>query len=545
MANQGKAQIIPIFLSLILGISSFIGCGTPGQLVGGPRDSIAPKVLKMRPENFKTNFNAEKIEIEFDEYFKIENEAKEFSVSPEFERQPTLKVRKKILEVSFQDTLEKNTTYTLNFGKSIADINEGNYIKNFTYVFATGPKLDSLGLSGRVTNAMTGAPEIEAVVMIFPLGRDTIFGKKKASIYTTTDSSGNYSLKNLRADTYKIYAIKEKSSDKIYQQATDEVGFLKDSVVLNENKTDINLKVFKEDALIFRVTDRKLNSDGSIFMAFNQRLKKPTIRVIEPAGLDENKLLRFNSTNDSLKLWLKDLSFDSTKVTISDEGKVLDTIKFSRGKKETYTRNVNATDNLEGNLLNPNKPLKLTFNFPIEKLDATKITLTEDSVSKSGLLIEKDTSDFLSYVVRYPWIAKRTYEIKFGAGAFTAIFDAKNKEFVRSFDLSSRDNYGTLQLKVAVTEPKNQYILQVIDENDGLISSSTFQKDTTVRFTNYRAGKYFVRVIYDTNKNGKWDTGSVKEGRQPEKVYNEPKELSIKANWDRNEAITIPKEPAI
>ena len=234
MANQSKAQIIPIFLSLILGISSFIGCGTPGQLVGGPRDSIAPKVLKMRPENFKTNFNAEKIEIEFDEYFKIENEAKEFSVSPEFERQPTLKVRKKILEVSFQDSLEKNTTYTLNFGKSIADINEGNYIKNFTYVFATGPKLDSLGLSGRVTNAMTGAPEIEAVVMIFPLGRDTIFGKKKASIYTTTDSSGNYSLKNLRADTYKIYAIKEKSSDKIYQQATDEVGFLKDSVVLNE-----------------------------------------------------------------------------------------------------------------------------------------------------------------------------------------------------------------------------------------------------------------------------------------------------------------------
>jgi len=544
MANQGKAQIIPIFLTLILGISSFIGCGTPGQLVGGPRDSIAPKVLKMRPENYKTNFNAEKIEIEFDEYFKIENEAKEFSVSPEFERQPTLKVRKKILEVSFQDSLEKNTTYTLNFGKAIADINEGNHIKNFTYVFSTGPKLDSLGLSGMVTNSMTGQPEIEAVVMIFPLARDTVFGKKKASIYTTTDSSGNYQLKNLRADTYKIYALKEKSSDKIYQQATDEVGFLKDSVVLNENKTNINLKVFKEDALIFRVTDRKLNNDGSIFLAFNQRLKKPSIRVIEPAGLDENKLLKFNSTNDSLRLWLKDLSFDSTKVAIFDEGKVLDTVKFSRGKKESYTRNVNSSDNLEGNLLNPNKPLKLTFNFPIEKLDAAKITLTEDSVSRSGLIIEKDTSDFLSYLVRYPWIAKRTYEIKFGAGAFTAIFDAKNKEFVRSFELSSRDNYGTLQLKVAITEPKNQYILQVIDENDGLISSSTFQKDTTVRFTNYRAGKYFVRVIYDTNKNGKWDTGSVKEGRQPEKVYNEPKELSIKANWDRNEAITIPKEPS-
>ena len=544
MANQGKAQIIPIFLSVILGISSFIGCGTPGQLVGGPRDSIAPKVLKMSPENFKTNFNAEKIEIEFDEYFKIENEAKEFSVSPEFERQPTLKVRKKVLEVSFQDTLEKNTTYTLNFGKSIADINEGNHIKNFTYVFATGPVLDSLSLSGKVTNALTGAPELEAVVMIFPLDRDTVWGKKKASIYTTTDSSGNYQLKNLRADTYKIYALKEKSSDKIYQQATDEVGFLKDSVVLDGDKKDINLQVFKEDATVFRVTDRKLNADGSIFIAVNQRLKKPSIRVIEPAGLDENKLVKFNSTNDSLRLWLKDLSFDSTKVAIYDEEKGLDTIKFSRGKKETYTRNLNASDNLEGNLLNPNKPLKLTFNFPIEKMDASKIVLTEDSVARSGLIVEKDTSDFLSYLVRYPWIAKRNYEITFGAGAFTAIFNTLNKEFVRSFDLSSKDNYGTLQLKVAITEPKNQYILQVIDENEGIISSSTFQKDTTVVFNNYRAGRYFVRIVYDTNKNGKWDTGSVAEGKQPEKVYNEPKELSIKANWDRNETITIPKEPA-
>ncbi|WP_432709665.1 Ig-like domain-containing protein [Pedobacter sp.] len=544
MAKQGIAQIIPIFLSVILGISSFIGCGTPGQLVGGPRDSIAPKVIKMTPPDFTTNFKGDKIEIQFDEYFKIQNEAKEFSVSPEFERQPTLKVKKKVLEISFQDTLEKNTTYTLNFGKSISDINEGNYIKNFTYVFSTGPELDSLSISGQVTNALTGAPEIEAVVMIFPVARDTLWGNKKASIYTTTDSSGNYQLKNLRAGTYKIYALQEKNSDKIYQQPTDEVAFLKDTIDLEGDRKNVNLKIFKEDATVFRVTDRKLNADGSIFIAVNQKLKKPSIRIIEPPGLDENKLVKFNATNDSLKLWLKDLSFDSTKVAIYDEGKALDTIKFTRGKRETYTRNLNANDNLEGNLLNPNKALKLTFNFPIEQVDPSKIVLTEDSVVKSGLIVEKDTSDFLSYLVRYPWIAKRTYELKFGAGAFTAIFNTKNKEFIRSFELANKDNYGTLQLKVLITDPKNQYILQVIDENDGVISSSTFQKDTTLVFNNYRAGKYFVRVIYDTNNNGKWDTGSVAEGRQPEKVYNEPKELSIKANWDRNETITIPKEPA-
>uniref|UniRef100_UPI003D7F4A45 Ig-like domain-containing protein n=1 Tax=Pedobacter sp. TaxID=1411316 RepID=UPI003D7F4A45 len=535
--------IIPVFSSLILAASLFFGCGTPGQLTGGPRDSIAPKVLKMTPQNLQTNFHGDKIEIEFDEYFKINNQAKEFSVSPEFAIQPILKVKKKVLEISFQDTLEKNTTYTINFGKSIADINENNYIQNFTYVFSTGPKLDSLSISGKVTNSLTGLPEKEAVVMILPLNRDTLFGKKKASIYTTTDSSGNYQLNNLRKDTYKVYALKEQSSDKIYQQATDEVGFRKEPLVLDANKKNIDIQIFKEDAVLFRIVDRKFNDDGSIFMSFNKQLKKPSVSIIDPKNLDAGKLVKFNATNDSLKLWLNELNFDSTKVVILDSGKPLDTVKFTRGKKDTYKRNIIATDNLEGSFLNPNRPLKLTFNLPIVSVDATKITMMEDSVTKTGFILEKDTSDFLSYYIRYPWIAKREYELKFAAGAITGIFKSTNKEFLKSFELNSKDNYGTLQLKVVTPTPNKQYLLQVIDENKNLISSSTFQKDTTVKFSNYKAGKYFVRIIYDTNKNGKWDTGSVAKGVQPEKIYNEPKELSIKANWDRNETITIPKEP--
>ena len=543
MTKKGIVLIVPVFLSLILVMSLFYGCGTQGQLSGGPRDSIPPKVLKMMPENLQTNFKGDKVEIEFDEYFKLVNEAKEFSVSPEFELQPILKVKKKVLEISFQDTLEKNTTYTLNFGKGIADINESNAIKNFTYVFATGPKLDSLSISGKVINSTTGLPEIEAVVMIFPKERDTLFGKKKALIYTTTDSSGNYQLRNLKKDSYKIYAIKEQSSDKIYQQATDEVGFLEAPLVLDSNLRNVNLQIFKEDANIFRAVDRKLNDDGSISMSLNQKLKKPAVKIIEPENLDKDKLVKFNATNDSLKIWLKDMSFDSIKVAILDSGKALDTLKFTRGKKDTYKRTLIATDNLEGILLNPNRPLKLTFNLPIESVDASKITLTQDSVVKTGLTLEKDTADFLSYYVHYPWLAKRKYEIKFGGNAFTGIFKSTNKEFEKNFELAGKDNYGTLQLKVVTPELQKHYILQVIDENKNLVSTSIIQKDTTVKFSNYKAGRYWVRIVYDTNKNGKWDTGNVVKKMQPEKIYNEPKELSIKANWDRNETITIPKEP--
>ncbi|MFD0940337.1 Ig-like domain-containing domain [Pedobacter boryungensis] len=527
---------------LILIIALIYGCASIRTPEGGPKDTKPPKVLKMDPKNITTNFKSKKITIEFDEYIKLQNEFKEFSISPEQERPPILKgSNTKKLEITLQDSLEKNTTYTLNFGKSIADITEGNALKNFTYVFATGPTLDSLSISGNVKNALTGQPEIETIVFILPLSRDSLFGKKKPSIYTTTDSSGNYKLNNLKKDTYKIYALHEKGGDKIYQQNSDEVGFVKAPLVLDRNLDSVNLMVFKELASEFRILDRKLNTDGSISMNFNQQLRKPEIAVIEPIAVDANKKVRFNKTNDSVKIWLNDLSFDSVKIAIKDEGKSLDTVKFTRGKKDTYTRNIQAGDNLEGNLLNPYKDLKLHFNFPIDKIDLTKVTLLEDSILRTGLTLIKDSLDFLTYNVKYTWKPKEEYILKLADGALTGIFNSKNKDITKTFKLGNDDDYGTLILSVEVPDTSKNYILQIVNEKkEVVISSERIYKNTTVTFNKYRAGIYFARIIYDENKNGIWDTGNVKQGFQPEKIWYAPLELSIKANWDRKEKLIIP-----
>ena len=527
---------------LILIIFVIFGCASIQTPQGGPRDDKPPEILSMLPKNLTTNFTSKKIVIEFDEYFKIENEVKEFSISPELNVAPTLKVKQKRLEITFTDTLEKNTTYTLNFGKAIADINEGNAIKNLTYVFATGPNLDSLSIKGRVTNTKTGKPELDAIAFILPINRDTLLGKGKPSIYTRTDSNGYYALNNLKKDIYRVYALKETNGDKTYQQPTDEIGFVKDSIELTKNLDSVNIQLFKEDALNFRILDRKLDKDGSINFSFNQKLKKPEVIVLDPAALDVSKKFKFSRYNDSLKVWLTDLSFDSTKISIRDEGKLLQTSTITRGKKETYTRSLNAATNLEGSSLNPNRPLRLTFNFPVDSVDKSKITLLEDSVKMENFTITKDSTDFLSYFVRYPWRAKRPYDITYGPGAFTAIFSTKNKEFKQSFTLGSKDDYGTLIASIVVPEKDKSYIIDVLNENSAVINTSVVTKDTTITYRNYKGGKYFIRVTYDNNKNGIWDTGNVFKRLQPERIWNEPKEMSIRPNWDRKETVKIPKE---
>ncbi len=65
-----------------------------------------------------------------------------------------------------KDTLLPNTTYTLNFYKGIKDVNEGNVLRNFTYVFSTGDKIDSGQIGGTVTVALTGKPDSSLVVIL-------------------------------------------------------------------------------------------------------------------------------------------------------------------------------------------------------------------------------------------------------------------------------------------------------------------------------------------------------------------------------------------
>lgn len=533
------------FKCLIILLALIYGCASQQMPQGGPIDKTPPKVLKMEPKDLTTNFNEKKIVITFDEYFNIQNEAKEFSVSPEQDRAPILKKNQKKLEIVFQDSLEKNTTYSLNFGKAIVDVNEANVLKNLTYAFSTGPFLDSLSISGRVINTLTGKPELDATVFILPLSRDTLFGKKRAPISALTDSNGIYTLRNLKKDTYKIYALKETAGDKIYQQRTDEIGFIKEPIVLTKNLDSINLGVFKELAPNFRIVDRKLNPDGVITMIFNQRLTRPEINILNNKSLNDTKILRFSATNDSLKLWVQDLTFDSIQVEIRDQGKSLDTVQFSREKKDTYTRVLQNTDNIESGSLNPNRPFKLYFNFPIDinKIDLSKIKLTEDTVSRSGFTLTKDSTNILAYNFNYPWRKKANYSISFEDGAITALFNTKNKAFRKQFKLASADEYGTFILKVEIPDTTKSYILELLNDKKAVVSTEVLTRNRSITYANYKVGSYFTRVIYDENKNGKWDTGSLALGTQPERIWNNPEERTNRANFLVNLVFKIPPPP--
>ena len=112
-------------LTLVL----FTNCAKRGTINGGPMDTLAPILLASSPENFGTNFSAKEIEINFDEYVKLNKVNQQLIISPPMETQPEIipmGYASKSIKIKLFDTLQPNTTYSFNFGESIQDNNEGN-----------------------------------------------------------------------------------------------------------------------------------------------------------------------------------------------------------------------------------------------------------------------------------------------------------------------------------------------------------------------------------------------------------------------------------
>jgi hypothetical protein len=515
-------------------------CATVQQPSGGPKDETPPKILSVTPENLTKNFSVREIDITFDEFIKLRNEFTEISISPDMDVAPIYKVKRKTLTITLPDTLEENTTYSINFGNSIVDFNEGNELKNFSYVFSTGPEIDSLSISGNVINALNLEPEKDITVLLIPTKQDSIFGKRKANIFTMTDTSGNFRLKNLHEDNYRIYALKETNKDRIYNNPEEWIGFLKDSIRLNKDTSGIKLVLFKEIPKDFKILNRFIDNKGKISILFNKPLENPTLTILNEPALNLEKITEFTKTKDTAYVWLPEITFDSLDIEIKEGTTILDTAKLKRNKKDEYDTSLVLTDNLGRRTVDKIKNIIITSSAPIKEFDKSKIVLTEDSIRRENYQISLDTTSKRNVIIKHNWRAKRNYQLKFLESALSGYFGEKSKVEDREFTYDETENYGDIILKVTVPDSGQNYLIQLLNEMDEIMISTAIHQSGTINHRNIPGTKYKVRIVYDTNKNNRWDTGNVEEKTQPEMVWFWNKILTVRPNWEQEEIIVIP-----
>src|SRR5690349_3991946 len=208
----------PFLLIIALLPSTLVqtGCANIVPPMGGPRDSLPPQLVKINPRDSATNFTGKKIVIEFDEFVQIDNIQENLLVSPVPKINPIVESKLRTVTVTVKDTLQPNTTYSIDFGNAIKDINEGNILKNFTYVFATGKSLDSLKLTGKVFIAETGKTDSTLIVMLHTSQDDSAVIKEKPRYIARVDKDGNYAFSNLPSGSFALFALKDEGGQRRY-----------------------------------------------------------------------------------------------------------------------------------------------------------------------------------------------------------------------------------------------------------------------------------------------------------------------------------------
>lgn len=536
-AAIAKLAVLTCFSSVLLLTTR---CASIQAPTGGPKDSIAPTIVLESPVNLSRNFKANKIVITLDEFIKLNNQAKEISITPEMDRAPIFKVKKKNLEITLPDSLAENTTYSINFGKGLVDYNESNPILNYSYVFATGDKIDSLSISGNVKSALKNEIEKEAKVLLIPIAQDSIFGKKKANIFTLTDTAGNFKLNNLREGSYRIYALKEKNNDRIYNGTDEEIAFIKDSINLKADVSGINLQLFKGVPTRFRTIDRTLEKDGHILLTFNRRIEDPKIKVLQPSNFATNNRIIYSANQDSAHIFIPKITTDSLKFEVSEGLNILDTVLIKASNTDKLERFIKPLTSIKSSKVDKIKHITLTALTPIESIDKGKIKIFEDSISRTNFQLQIDSLDKNKYHIRYNWKDLKAYELVLEEGAIKGYFGEINKEDKSKFTLDKTNNYGDIYLTFTGIDSTQNYVVELIDEKkERVFNTQVLPKDGKISYLKYPGGKYSIRVIFDENNNGRWDTGDVYKKIQPEKIWYLDRVFTIRANWEQQETITL------
>lgn len=240
-------SVLFFFVIAVLLIGSVIGgagCANIIPPAGGPRDSLPPQLLKASPPDSTVNFAGRRIVLEFDEFIDAQS-TQNVLVTPYPANPPTFEAKLRTLTITLRDSLEANTTYTINFGDAIKDVNEGNVLRDYAYTFSTGAALDSLTLRGNVVAAETGRVDTNMVAVLYRSLDDSAIVNDRPRYITKLDRSGSFRFNNLPPGTFALYAFGDVSSRR-YPGKAQLFAFADSPVVVRSGAEPVTLFAYRE-----------------------------------------------------------------------------------------------------------------------------------------------------------------------------------------------------------------------------------------------------------------------------------------------------------
>ena len=527
-----------VFLGLTL--LAFWQCARRGTPSGGPKDVNPPVLLRTEPENLSTNFDSNKIRLYFDEYIKLQDIQNQLIVSPPLKNIPEIKPLggpSKFIEIILKDTLKENTTYTINFGQSIVDNNEGNPNSFLTYVFSTGDVIDSLSLSGVVKDAFNRNPDEFVSVMLYEIDSvyndSTVYKYPPNYLANTGDSLPFFELKNLKAGKYKLFGVKDEGKNNVFDQRADKIAFLEDTITLPTD-TLLLLNLFKETP-DYAASVPSYVAKNRIIFGYSGNGDSIKIESLTQLPDSVKTILKKERGKDTLNYWITPTDIDSIVFTVSNEQfKVLDTFTVKTRKLPLDSLKLTPSHSSK---INYGEQFKMMANTPLVKLDTSLVEIMD----KDSVLVDFSARlDTLKSNVdmNFELGEEASYNLTFLPGAFEDFFGMQNDTIGVRLSTPKLTDLGNMNLTVT-GDVRYPIVVQLTNEKGVVQRELISNEPKPLAFQYLNPGKYGIRVIFDENENGNWDTGNYLKGIQPERISYFPDIIEVRANWEMEQTFVI------
>jgi len=475
-----KSLISSVTIIIIFAISLISGPGCANIIPpqGGPRDSLPPVLLKATPGDSTRNFTGNKITFTFDEFVDVQGVQENLMVSPTPTINPSVDFRLNTVTIKLKDTLESNTTYSLNFGDAIKDFNEGNPLKGFTYTFSTGRYIDSLELSGKLILAETGKTDTTLIIMLHTKADDSAVVKENPRYLTKLDGKGNFTFKKLPPKTFYIYALKDEGGTHRYLNDKQLFAFANKPVIVDGKTEPVTLYAWTGK----QTTQQQQANLSGISIGGNRN---------RSGGIAADSRLKYQ------------------------------------------TNLINNQQDILSNFV-------ITFDQPLRSFDSTKIRLYTDStfIAAPAYTFTKDSSK-KKILLTHSWKENTIYHIILEKDFAQ---DSAGKKLLKTdtlkFITRKAADYGALKLKFrSLDMTKNPVLIFLTGET---VFKSVPLTSAEFSQTLFFPGEYELRILYDENKNGVWDPGQFfGKHKQPELVKPIDRKIIVKPAWQNEFEIAL------
>ena len=560
-------MVIAIFATAIFS-KSCANTSTPPQ--GGPKDTIPPILTKLIPNYNAVNHSVDKknnnIVFTFNEYVTLNKPNENIFLSPPQSKPPKAKIHGKKLVISFDEPLDSNTSYSLSLGNSIKDNNEGNQFPPFTHSFSTGNTIDSLFVSGTIEDAIKMMPVEGVTVMFYSDKSDSAVFKSRPRAAAKTDVWGYFTVRNLPTDTnFRVYAVEDLNHNNMYDPDQERIAFLdtlviaskamhfddpelvardlKDTAACLARPSQLYLYLFKEYSSKQFLRNRERPAIRQMYITFSS--PNPIIDSIYVQNIPHNKLIfEHNLDRDSIIIWINEQKpIKDTLRLIVDYMKTDDSLNilvpssdtfslarpkpvFQKNKRGRMVEVVDTSCKYEVEAIPENIDLSgitLNFSFPLIESPFDSIKLksinTRQQEEIEQFTVQQDSLDIKKYILKPTKKLKEGFEyiLKIPGKQFKDINGLYCDSLVKKFSLPKSEELSSITLELENVEEK--YMVELVDEK----RTKVFRKydidtTTTLTFPYLQAKKYSIRITQDKNGNGRSDTGSLLDKKQPEKV---------------------------